>query len=314
MKILFIANHARGDNQDENATTHALRELGHEVFEIQEKRRHRNQPWGGVLRLADACDWVLFLKHPVVSELQELSRLKDRHVAFWYFDLVDGRYDPTLAARSESRLRWMTEVIPLCRVGFLTDGDYVNLWNTDHPDQSRLVHLPQGADERVAGFGKPAHLLPEILFTGMVHHGQTRASHVEHLKEKFGDRFSVFGDSQRDRVHGRELADVFASTSVVVAPDGPGTDNYWSNRVVLTTSLGGFILHPQCLGLHPYFSPGKDLHYYVSRDHLDQLIHYYLDNPAKRREMAEAGYRACRERNLYRHRCEILIEELKRRS
>lgn len=311
VKFLFLANHFPRDNQDELALTHALRELGHEVFEVQEKRRHRTQSWGDVLNLADSCDWVLFLKHPVVSELRELhQRVK---LAFWYFDLVDGRYDPTLAARSESRLRWMEEVIPLCRVGFCTDGDWVNLWNMFPGGLQRLIHLPQGADERVAGFGTRTMDLPPVIFTGMVHHGQTRASHVAHLQKTLGGKFLSFGDSPAQRQHGRGLADLFASVDVVIAPDGPGTDLYWSNRIVLTTSLGGFLLHPQCTGLHPYFPPGE-VHYYVSRDHLDQLIHYYLDNPEKRKEMAMRGYERCLEANLYRHRCVTLVDELRRRS
>lgn len=305
MKILFLANHFPRDNQDELAITHALRELGHEVFEIQEKRRHRTQSWAEVLQTAQGCDYCLFLKHPVVSELRELHR--EVKLAFWYFDLVDGRHDSTLAARSETRIQWMGEVLPLCQVGFCTDGD----WAARHPNE--LVHLPQGADERVAGFGKRTMDLPPVVFTGMIHHGQTRASHVAHLQKTLGEKFLSFGDAPAQRQHGRGLADLFASVDVVVAPDGPGTDLYWSNRIVLTTSLGGFLLHPHCVGLHPYFPPGE-MQYYVSRDHLDQLIHYYLDNPEKRKDMAMLGYMRCLEANLYRHRCVTLIEELRRRA
>lgn len=299
------------DNRDETAIAHALRVLGHEVDEVQEKRRHRTQSWADVLNRADWADWVLFFKHPVVSELRELSQ--HANLAYWYFDLVDGRYDPTLRERSEARVRWMNEVIPLCRVGFHTDGDWVETWNFQDLN-SPLVHLPQGADERVAGFGEPRHLLPPVLFTGMVRHGQERAAHVAHLQERWGDRFRVWGDSVRERVHGRELADVFASTQVVVAPDGPTTDRYASNRVFLTTSLGGFLLHPYARFLTEYYTPGEDLHYYVSRDHLDELIGWYLDNPKKRLEMAKAGYECCMRWNLYRHRCEALVEELRRRA
>ena len=309
MKLLFLARHDSGDNDDEGAVAHAFRVLGHTVVRVQERRKHRSQAWPDVLRLADACDWCLCFKHPVVSELQDLSR--HTKLAFWHFDLIDGTFDPTLAERSRSRIRWMDDVVPLCRVGFCTDGSWVARWNADRQRNglpvAELVHLPQGADERVTGPGKPTHLVTPVLFTGMVQHGQDRAAHVRHLKETFNGQFAVFGDSQRDRLHGRDLADLVASTQILIAPDGPGNDLYWSNRVYLTTGFRGFLLHPYASRLARDYLPGDHMQFYVSREHLDQLVRYYLDRPDKARELAEAGYKRCLEANLYRHRVEKMV-------
>ena len=214
----------------------------------------------------------------------------------------------------------MQDITPHCTLLFLTDGDAVA------EDQSgKFVWLMQGADERVAGPGKALapNPYPPILFTGMVNHGLKRRSHVEHLKERWGERFLVMGDGgPRYRKHGRELADVFASVKVVVAPDGPSTDCYWSNRVYLTLGLGGFLLHPFCKGLRDQYQD-YELVMYHDRDELDDMIECFLmrKSPAtgvdfdESRELhREAGLKVTMERHLYRHRVEELLRIVKERT
>jgi hypothetical protein len=315
VKILFLANHLPEDNRDEEAISHAMRELGHEVVEVQEQARYRTQSWTEVRRLAGGCDWVLFLKHPVVSELQILSRVKDRRLAFWYFDMirpVDG--DLTLARRSDKRVQWMREVIPLCRVGFCTDGDFVADWNYRNGRED-LVHLMQGADERTLGLGDPViENTPPILFTGMRKHGRKRVQHLKELETRYGDKFQVFGNAgPNHRVHGRDLANLFASTKIIVAPDGPSTHLYWSNRCYLTLGLGGFLLHPWCRGLEKHYKKGEELIMYHDRTDLEDLIDYYLNEDQGRMDVRLRGLEATRTKNLYRHRCEELVREVRRR-
>lgn len=309
MKILYVAKHGSGDNDDEGAIGYALEQLGHEVTRVHEIRKHRTEP----LRDTGRFDFCLFHKWATVSEIAELRC----PAAFWYFDMIrpiDG--DVTLAARSESRVRWMTDVLALPNVvaGFCTDGDWVD-WGNDRAVmwKGKLRWLMQGADERYVGFGTPDpdYSGPEILFTGMINHGKRRADHVAHLRERYGDRFGVLGDGgPKYRRHGRALADVFASTSVVVAPDGPNTDRYWSNRVYLSLGLGAYLLHPRCEGLLSHYRP-EELTYYDSWAHLDHLIDYALGLPSEFRRMtAKRGLERTRESNLYRHRCEELIRHV----
>lgn len=313
MKILFLARHDSGDNDDEGAIAFALRQLGHEVVCVHEKRAHRTHHLPDVD--ADLC---LFLKHEVVSEIQLISRKMP--VVYWHFDMIRSvDHDPTLEARSQCRVRWCGDVLPHCLLGFHTDGDWVE---ADEHKTGKLRWLMQGADERVAGFGKfnpglfwpnVGEPYPDILFTGMINHGRKRAEHVAHLRERWGGRFAVMGDGgPKWRKHGRELADVFASVKIVVAPDGPSTDHYWSNRVYLTLGLGGFLLHPACDGLHQTYSP-FELQTYQDRQHLDLLIEYYLnpDNELRRQALRLEGYRATMERHTYRHRVQRLLEMVK---
>ncbi len=303
MRILYIAKFGEHDNCDEEAIAHALKLLGHEVIYMPEQYACA----GDV-----EADFCLIHKWGNVEEIKNLS--KKMPMVFWYFDMVrpvDGDY--TLLRRSEERVRWMNEVIPHCLVGFLTDGDWVIDYNY-RSSEEKLVHLLQGADERFLGMGSPVvENVPPILFTGMRNHGRRRAEHIDSLQRQYASQFLLFGDAgPRHRVHGRQLADLFASTRIVVAPDGPSTHNYWSNRVYLTLGLGGFLLHPYCRGLTQHYRPGSELIYYHDREDLNHLIDRYLEDHVAREEMRIKGLEATRERNLYRHRCEALIREVQR--
>lgn len=174
----------------------------------------------------------------------------------------------------------MRDVLAIPRVvaGFCTDGDWVV---EDRGRTGKLRWLMQGADERTLGFGTPIpdYAGAEILFTGMINHGRRRAEHVAHLQARYGDRFAVMGDGgPKYRRHGRELADVFASCKVVVAPDGPNTARYWSNRVYLTLGLGGYLLHPRCEGLQEHYL-ASELTTYKDWAHLDYLIDRAIQLP-----------------------------------
>lgn len=317
MRILYLCKWASGDNDDEGAIAYALERLGHYVFPVHEKRRHRTTQQQEALERGE-YDLCLFHKHDVVSEIQMLA--KRMPCAFWYFDMVRSiRGDLSLLTRSESRIRWMYDVVPLVVAGFCTDGDWVRDMNklpgSPAYVEDKLIHLMQGADERVTGFGgaRPyADGHRQILFTGMKHHGQERANHIDHLQRVWGDRFEVLGSGgPQRRLHGRDLANVFVDR-VVIAPNGPSTDRYWSNRVYLTLGFGGFLLHPYCKKLLEHYTH-DDLVMYRSLEECDELIDFYLRHPEDRLEMQRKGYNRTMRSNLYRHRCEQLLSIVQER-
>ncbi len=317
MRILFVAKHASGDNDDEGAIAYALQQLGHVVTCVHEMRKHRRTK-GSVGDEIDQrwqdFDLCLFLKWGTVSEIVEVA--KRLPCAFWYFDMVRSvADDPSLKARSDSRIQWMRDVTPYVVAGFCTDGDWVEFFNTTLCGGVRILrHLMQGADERMTGFGKTpnAQHVP-ILFTGMKHHGRERASHIDHLAARWGSKFHMFGDGgPRRRIHGREMADVMADAEIIVAPNGPSTDRYWSNRVYLTLGFGGFLLHPYCEGLLKHYS-ATELMTYKSWEECDELISLYLRSPQERLSYQWRGYNRTIESNLYQHRCAELIEVVKER-
>ena len=314
MKILFVARHAGGptsqfaagaDNDDEGAVSWALEQFGHEVIRVQENPRRRT----GV-DLADInAQLCLFFKWPTAAD--ELPRLRMPAVG-WYFDMarsVEG--DPTLAPRDAVRVQWLRSVVPLCLAFFMSDGDYVM-----RDTSGKLVHLMQGSDERVIGPGVAPvpDTRPPLLFAGMVNHGRRRASHIAELKARYGNRLEVLGDGgPARRKHGRELADTMAGR-IVIAPDGPQTDAYMSNRLVQACGFGAFVVHPYCAVAAAMYGPGEGVVYYGDRAECDALIDQYLGPLADRREaIARAGYKRTLRDNLYRHRAAELIAEVGRR-
>src|ERR1019366_2280786 len=121
----------------------------------------------------------------------------------------------------------------------------------------------------------------------------------------------VLGDGgHHTRKHGRALADYIAG-KIVVAPDGPQTDHYWSNRVYQVLGFGGFLLHPRCVGLREQYDP-YSLMTYRNWDHLDEMLDDYQQLPHSCKLAAEMGHAVTLRHHLYRHRCEQLIAEVQR--
>lgn len=310
MKILYYAKHGAHDNEDEDAITHAFRRLGHEVTCVQETDGDNPDLTNG----SDKFDFCLF--HKVAAPRVSCPRV------FWYFDLMEyderecsaARANPrfqqladTWFVRGENRRRWAAAVEPDCLVAFYTDGDWVS------KDPAKRVHLTQGADERYAGYGKPTgEKFPPILFTGMRTHGVLRARNIEALETRYGGQFQSFGHNPRFRRHGRALADLFATTKIVIAPEGPSSDRYWSNRIYLTTGFGGMMLHPYCYELTKQYMSWK--HWmYRSQDHLFTLIDEYLRSPHHREAIRVLQHYETMNRHTYRHRVEEMVRIVKER-
>jgi hypothetical protein len=250
------------------------------------------------------ADFCLFHKWSYLPEIAEMKI----PMVFWFFDLMTTT-DYTLQPRMYHRQQWMNDVLPYCKLGFCTDGDWVAADKT-----GKLRWLMQGADERIIGKGITTDC-PSIplLFTGTIHHGLKRVEHIRELEQRYGERFVVFGNGgPLRRKHGRDLANLLATAMIIIAPDGPQTHRYWSNRVYQALGFESFLLHPYCDGLARQYIIGDELVCYRSREELHDMIEHYLAYAAQRAEIAEAGYVATVTHNLYRHRCEELIGHVER--
>lgn len=315
MNVAYVAKHGNHDNRDEDAIGWCLERLGCNL--------HR-YPLGsnGGVRYADDLNKAfesdfggppdLLLIHKW-DDLAAYAATNAKAKAFWNFDLVTSRSDGELAKRSVVRFKWMAEAMAASTVGFCTDGDFV----AQYPD--KLVHLLQGVDQREAE--NPIWLPDEkkdidILFTGSTIHGGIRQSFVKEMEERWGKRFVAFGHHPKDRVHGRHLAALIARTKVVVAPDGPVTDRYWSNRIYLTLGFGAFLIHPFCEILSHHYTGGLEVAYYASRNVLHSQIRYALqpENAFFRRQTAEAGWRRTLRDHKYVDRVAILLDEVRKRT
>lgn len=302
MKILYCASHHNGGNDDEGAIAHALEQLGHTVVKV-------SQFADPILiePVKKDCDFVLFHKLKRVDILHSLNMPK----IGWYFDLVDWP-DGTLCKRNHERKTWMSEIGAKADLMFCTDGDWVHrMRQGSFPE--KFIRLTQGADERFAGRFLENPILPkhQILFTGIEARGGTqRASFVEFLRERYSETFHHVSSG----IHQGNLKQLIANSKIVVAPDAPVTDHYWSNRVYLMLGFGAFLLHPYCEKLAEDYEQGMEILFYSCREELADLIDYYLTEPSPELEnIRESGMQKTLEKHLYRHRLEILVETVKER-
>lgn len=295
MNILYAAKHNSGHNDDEGAIAYALRQLGHTVTCVEEDPSERYKRYGttSLDHLVKANELLLFHKGLDAESIAPLSLPK----VFWYFDLVDST-DPLLASRCAARKGWMDRYTPLVDLGFCTDGDWVRR------DRSGKLHLlRQGADERVVGFGIREVVKNRILYVGSVRKtGAVRRSFILEVWERYGNDFLHVEKG----CHGVNLHDAISSAEIVLAPDGPITPHYWSNRIYLTLGFGGFLLHPHC-GAAADYEEGQGVIYYRHRDQLHRLIEAYRAMTRARENARLAGYERTLAKHLYRHRCEELI-------
>lgn len=291
MKVLYVAKHDSGDNDDEGAILHCLRQQGCEVLTWQEDL-FRSCP-------KRQYDFVLFHKIDDLSTVERYPGFK----VFWYFDLITSA-DWDLKARGTERARWMRRAKQVFNLGFLTDGDWAkaNGWE----------HLLQGADGRVVGPGCADAYTHDIAFIGSQIHGGVRIRSLRELKQRYGKKFSALGHHPKERVHGRALADLLASVKIAIAPEGPVTDLYWSNRVYQHLGFGAFLLHPYCAKLREHYTE-SELPMYRSQDELYALINHYIERPEERATIAAAGYARTVAEHTYSHRVREMLSTIKER-
>lgn len=296
MRILYVAKHGQqNSNDDEGSIAFALEKLGHEVVKYHESGIGDDWIPGR------AYDFCLFHKWCNPRVLKNILCPK----VFWYFDLVDWPLDATLSSRCEARRRWMAEVTSLVDLGFMTDGDWVARDTT-----GKLRVLRQGADERVVGFGTKQGSVYDcdVLFVGGVKGcGIQRESFLADLQERYKGRLLHVGKG----VYGRSLANLIASAKVVVCPDSPVTDRYWSNRVYVMAGFGACLLHPWVWDLNGVNNCIAGLLAYKNREEMFKYIDQLLANSEPREHMQRLVLADVQDRHLYRHRCEELVRVVK---
>lgn len=298
MRVLYIAKHGSGGNDDEGAIAYALEVLGHKVTRVDEGLTGTS--YDLLMRMSD-CDLLLFHKWSVPSAIGLLKGI-DCPKAFWYFDLVQSQ-DSTLVRRDTSRILWMSEMIPLVDYGFCTDGDWV-----DKDTTGKLVLLRQGADERVVGRGLRGSKPYPILFTGTIRGvGTRRTEWMDHMQKVWGEDFHHFPHG----LYRESLRNKIASSTFVVCPDFPVTNRYWSNRVYNAAGFGGCVIHAKALDLMSEYAPDREIRYYSCLDELDYHIAYLANDRRVRNEMAEMALERTKRDHLYRHRVEAILKIVK---
>jgi hypothetical protein len=356
LNILYVAKHEAGGNEDERAVSTALRLLGHKVYTLHEWEGHRVQSVVKSLGdQGITLDFMLFHKwggDVALFTLDALEGVVPR--VFWYWDLVDWPGDSSLRRRNRERIAWMMRTVPRVDAGFLSDGDWLNtirekghplnqhsdnlcmlrqganLLPSSHggnnvmeapatPSQGDMLtssatsHSPPSSPISITTIGGAIHGVSSILMTGIrAGGGRGRVNFVDEMSHTYGSKFKHISSGTYGGALGREIR----SHPIVVAPDSPCTDAYWSNRVYVTLGHRGFLLHPYCKELAKEYEDRQDLVYYHSRSHLHALIAEYLPNDEATSSIREGistnGYLRTVREHTYLHRCERMIDELGR--
>lgn len=119
-----------------------------------------------------------------------------------------------------------------------------------------------------------------------------RAMLIRFLRSTFRRQIQLW--PKRDVIRGRALSDLYASVKVVVGDSCGvgGTGYYASDRIPETLGRGGFLLHPETLGIAPgLFTPGEHLDTFALYDWrgLRDTINRYLDDEELRDKIRFAG-------------------------
>jgi hypothetical protein len=300
MKIVYI-----GDfnvfYSSERYVADALKQLGHEVVELQENSRFSYEKELVAEIKNHKPDFVLFCKaRTLCNPFHLIERLKEEGLltVAWLFDLyweliTDGVvfrsvYDPPFK----------------CDMVFTTDGGHDKEWKEIGVDH---YLLRQGIHEPDAFYGDKTEGVPEVVFVGTRAYNQ-RAVFLEKLKNMFGSRFGLYGpDSELGAKRGKDLNDLFASTKVVVGDSQP-RKNYWSNRIYETLGRGGFLIHPGVEGLESEFEAFKHYvpYHYGDIDQLVDVTEYFLKHDEEREKIRKAGHELVKKNYTYTKRCERL--------
>ena len=290
MKIIYFGNHEnKGSDVTEKHIKFALEKLGNEVVCIDETNWKRSD----VIREAKDSDIFLFHKAGIRDQnsyqkvMDLLANVTCKKVC-WYFDKVWGDREAIIEA-----------FLPFIDKMFITDDTWVKKHNFKNVE---ILRQGIGAEDTSLGTFKP-ELATDIAFVGTVY--GDRQEFVRKLKDRYGEKLRVFGN-----IFNRDLYDLMASTKIVIAPDSPGDDFYWSSRVYMILGSGGFLLHPKYEGLKEEFTHKEHFITYNDFEDMCSKIDYYLVNEKKRKVIQQAGYEKCIKEFNYLTRCKMLLEKL----
>lgn len=148
---------------------------------------------------------------------------------------------------------------------------------------------------------------------------------IAHLRKRWGRAGLRLWPADGNAIRGQALADLYASSTVVVGDsclvgdrytDGAPLTRYWSDRIPETLGRGGFLLHPEVEGLAEHYEPGTHLLTWPlgDWDALDEAIGWALDNPEARAAIAAQGRAHVLAEHTYERRMEQLVQELESRG
>lgn len=140
------------------------------------------------------------------------------------------------------------------------------------------------------------------------------------LKQKLGDSFELVGDFWGQHyglphvprtANEKEFYDRIRRVPICLNLMKGSLETSLILRHFEVTAAGGFLLTYPSSELAAHFEIGRECDVFRDEGELLEKIHYYLDHPRERREIALAGQRRTLSKHLYSHRIGRLVEILR---
>ncbi len=128
---------------------------------------------------------------------------------------------------------------------------------------------------------------------------------IEWLIRTYGRRFRRFSADAGGTIRERRLNDLYASAKIVIGDSCfAGAPYYWSDRVPETLGRGGFLIHPETLGLGISglitYEPGN-------LSDLQDKINHYLTRDEERWQHTESAMADVQQSHTYTNRMQVLL-------
>jgi hypothetical protein len=308
MRVVILG--AGGRHKTEASIARAIRALGHACRLVGAVgwMRHAGPIGSRAVRyLTDSFqpDFVLLTRHAIrVGESTLQALLQGRAGAFWYFDL-QPRSEVLALGRLAGRMYTtsLSEVAPLRAagvpwVGFLPQGV-----DPEADSPAPTARAGDRCDVSFVGSGQYPHRYPVLRAVGAVARLQLRGS-------GWGQAPPDLPVAGRP-VYGRRLAQVIKGAAISLGANAHAEQDSArasaSNRMWKVLGCGGFFLGRWVEDIERFAEGGRHCAWYRSPADAAEQVRRYLDEPAERVRIAEAGRAHALRHHTYVRRLELLL-------
>jgi hypothetical protein len=290
MRIVVLG--AGGARKTEASIVRAARWLGHDcrLVNVVGWSRYAG-PWAGRIAgyqtEAFEPDLLIFTRHAIELGEPVIRRLvRSRQAAFWYFDL-----------ELKEKVLQLGQLVGTMYVTYLGQVEACHAAGIE-----QVQFLPQGVDP---GRDIPAVIAPPRYHCDTSFVGSGRSSYRYDILRAVAaaSRLQIRGPGWQDApsdlpiaggpVYGKRLAQVIRGAAISLgASSYPGQDVERfsaSNRMWTILGCGGFYLGRYVNGIESFAADGRHCAWYRSPAEAAELTRHYLDHPAERERIANAG-------------------------
>ena len=320
MKIAFLGNF-RVPYTSENHYMKTLRDLGHEVYPLQEGTDKINQIMARATKM-DMLFWVHTHGWDTVGIDIGIKKLKELGIP-----TVGYHLDLWLGLERQKDLAtdpyWDIE-------HFFTVDKLMEEYLNQNENLPQGHYLPAGVFKDECYIAPTTGFKHDVVFvgSGIYHHEWTyRHKLIEWLEETYGDRFAHYGSGGiKASVRGAELNQLYADSKIVIGDTlckGFEYPYYLSDRIFETTGRGGFIIHPYVKHMEDLFNLGGIDNEYFNMDemevatydfdnfdYLKYAIDYFLENDEEREVIRRRGHAKTLVNHTYHNRLNYLLETI----